>query len=78
MTVLRLAIHVGQSFRQAGRQVEDGARSRKLGRARECQRFALASGKLDVLEVGIFEVGGIFQAEAEEAVEADVSDPDQG
>jgi hypothetical protein len=28
--------------------------------------------------VGVFAVGGIFQAEAEETVEADVSGPDQG
>lgn len=31
-----------------------------------------------MLEVGVSEMSGIFQAEAEEAVEADVSGPDQG
>jgi hypothetical protein len=31
---------------------------------------------LNVLEVGVFEVGGVLEAEAEEAVEADVGGPD--
>jgi len=31
-----------------------------------------------VLEVGVFEVGGVFEAETEEAVEADVGGPDEG
>jgi hypothetical protein len=31
-----------------------------------------------VLEVGVFEVGGVFEAEAEEAVEAHVGGPDEG
>jgi hypothetical protein len=31
-----------------------------------------------MLEVGVFEMSGIFQAEAEKTVEGDVSGPDQG
>ena len=32
----------------------------------------------DVLKVGVFEVGGVFEAVAEEAVEGDVGCPDEG
>jgi hypothetical protein len=32
---------------------------------------------LDVLEVGVFEVGGVVEAKAEESVEADVGGPDE-
>ena len=31
-----------------------------------------------MLEVGVFEEGGVFEAVAEEAVEGDVGGPDQG
>ena len=31
---------------------------------------------LDVVEVGVVEAGGVFKAEAEHTVEADVADPD--
>jgi hypothetical protein len=33
---------------------------------------------LDVVEVGVVEAGGVFKAEAEHTVEADVADPDGG
>jgi hypothetical protein len=33
---------------------------------------------VDVLEVSVFEVGWVFEAVAEEAVEGDVGDPDEG
>ena len=32
----------------------------------------------DVLEVGVFEEGGVFEAVAEEAIEGDVGCPDEG
>ena len=32
----------------------------------------------DVLEVGVFEKSGVFEAVAEETVEGDVGDPDEG
>jgi hypothetical protein len=31
-----------------------------------------------VLEVSVFEVGGVFEAVAEETVERDMGDPDEG
>ena len=33
---------------------------------------------LNVLEVGVFEISGVFEAETEQAVEADVGGPDEG
>jgi hypothetical protein len=40
--------------------------------------FQLFSWKLDVLQVRIFKVAGVLEAEAKEAVEAHVADPDEG
>jgi hypothetical protein len=34
--------------------------------------------RLNVVEVGVVEAGGVFKAEAEHTVEADVADPDGG
>ena len=42
------------------------------------QRVERLRIRLDVLEVGVVEAGGVFKAEAEHTVEADVADPNGG
>ena len=45
------------------------------GEGRRLRRLRIL---LDVVEVGVVEAGGVFKAEAEHTVEADVADPDGG
>ena len=55
-------------------------RSRAVGSpnaARWSRGVAVRGGQLDVLQVGVFESGAVFQAVPDRAIDADVCEPDQ-